>query len=69
MQVVSGLGITSDQFVDVCILCGCDYAGTIRGIGAVRALQLVQKHGAPHTWGFVPVRHHVSQRHGRQQCC
>jgi flap endonuclease-1 len=47
VQVISGLGITSEQFVDVCILCGCDYAGTIRGIGAVRALQLVQKHGAP----------------------
>lgn len=45
-QVIEELGITTDQFVDVCILCGCDYAGTIRGIGAVRALQLVQKHGA-----------------------
>ena len=31
-----------------CASCAAaDYAGTIRGIGAVRALQLVQKHGAP----------------------
>lgn len=30
------------QFIDFCILCGCDYAGTIRGIGPVRALQLIQ---------------------------
>lgn len=30
-QVLEGLGITADQFIDVCILCGCDYCGTIRG--------------------------------------
>jgi len=44
--VIEGLGISEDQFVDVCILCGCDYAGTIRGIGPTRALSLVQKHGS-----------------------
>ena len=27
------LKLTPEQFVDMCILCGCDYAGTIRGIG------------------------------------
>ncbi len=30
-QVLEGLGLTSDQFVDLCILCGCDYCGTIKG--------------------------------------
>ena len=44
--MIEGLGISEDQFVDVCILCGCDYAGTIRGIGPTRALSLVQKHGS-----------------------
>mmetsp|Transcript_8460 Transcript_8460/g.25346 ORF Transcript_8460/g.25346 Transcript_8460/m.25346 type:complete len:388 (+) Transcript_8460:369-1532(+) len=44
-QVLAGLGITADQFVDVCILCGCDYAGTIPKIGPKTALNLVQKHG------------------------
>ena len=34
-----------DQFVDMCILCGCDYVNNIRGIGPVRALQMIQKHG------------------------
>ena len=34
-----------DQFVDMCIMCGCDYVNNIRGIGPVRALQLIQKHG------------------------
>lgn len=30
-QVLEGLSLTSDQFVDLCILCGCDYCGTIKG--------------------------------------
>lgn len=73
VQVLEGLKLTSDQFVDLCILCGCDYLGTIKGvcpgehachiglaklqvhrlmpsryapgIGGVRALTLIQKHG------------------------
>ncbi|GLC37417.1 Elongation of fatty acids protein 2 [Pleodorina starrii] len=40
------LGLDTDQFIDLCILMGCDYCGTIRGIGAVRALQLIKKHGS-----------------------
>ena len=32
IQVLEGLGLTPDQFVDLCILCGCDYCGTIKGI-------------------------------------
>jgi flap endonuclease-1 len=32
------------QFIDLCILCGCDYTGTIRGIGPHRALELIRKH-------------------------
>ena len=37
-------GLLQEQFIDICILCGCDYAGTIRGIGPKRALQLVKEH-------------------------
>jgi 5'-3' exonuclease len=33
-----------EQFIDICILCGCDYCGTIRGIGPKRALQLIIEH-------------------------
>eukprot|EP00298_Acanthocystis_sp_HF-20_P006298 c16202_g1_i1.p1 GENE.c16202_g1_i1~~c16202_g1_i1.p1 ORF type:complete len:382 (+),score=179.00 c16202_g1_i1:51-1196(+) len=43
--VLEGLGLTSDQFIDLCILCGCDYCDSIRGIGPTRALQLIKKHG------------------------
>ena len=31
MQVLEGLQLTREQFIDVCILCGCDYCGSIRG--------------------------------------
>ena len=30
-KVLEGLTLTADQFVDLCILCGCDYCGSIRG--------------------------------------
>ncbi len=33
------------QFIDLCILLGCDYCDTIRGIGPKRALQLIKQYG------------------------
>ncbi|KAK9818555.1 hypothetical protein WJX74_006900 [Apatococcus lobatus] len=44
-KVLEGLGLTVDQFIDMCILCGCDYCGHIKGVGEKKALQLVQKFG------------------------
>lgn len=32
------------QFVDLCILLGCDYCDKIAGLGPKRALTLIQKH-------------------------
>lgn len=32
------------QFIDLCILLGCDYCDTIRGIGAKRAKDLIDKY-------------------------
>jgi flap endonuclease-1 len=29
--VLEGLGLTMEQFIDLCILAGCDYCDTIRG--------------------------------------
>lgn len=34
----------SRQFVDLCILLGCDYCEKICGLGPKRALKLIQKH-------------------------
>eukprot|EP01024_Parvocaulis_polyphysoides_P058448 TRINITY_DN6282_c0_g1_i5.p3 TRINITY_DN6282_c0_g1~~TRINITY_DN6282_c0_g1_i5.p3 ORF type:complete len:257 (-),score=21.54 TRINITY_DN6282_c0_g1_i5:349-1089(-) len=42
-EVLDDFNLTAAQFIDLCILCGCDYCGTIRGIGPIRALQLIQK--------------------------
>ncbi|GAB0492685.1 hypothetical protein MMPV_003953 [Pyropia vietnamensis] len=42
---LSGLDMTMAQFVDVCILCGCDYTDSIKGIGPTKALSLVRKFG------------------------
>lgn len=43
-KVLEGLGFDYDQFVDLCILLGCDYCDTIRGIGPVRAVELIAKY-------------------------
>jgi flap endonuclease-1 len=44
-KAIEGLGLTHDQFVDLCILLGCDYCDTIRGIGPKTALKLVREYG------------------------
>ena len=41
-----GLNISYDQFVDLCILLGCDYADTIKGVGPKTALKLIREHGS-----------------------
>ena len=45
-KVLAGLGLTPKQFIDMCILCGCDYCDTIRGIGPKTALKLIKEHGS-----------------------
>lgn len=37
------LDVTMDEFIDVCILCGCDYCSKIEGIGSVNALKLIKE--------------------------
>ena len=32
-----------DEFIDLCIMCGCDYTMTIGGIGPVKAFNLMQE--------------------------
>uniref|UniRef100_A0A4W5K9U6 Flap endonuclease 1 n=1 Tax=Hucho hucho TaxID=62062 RepID=A0A4W5K9U6_9TELE len=36
----------SHTFIDLCILLGCDYCGTIKGIGPKRAIDLIRQHGS-----------------------
>ncbi|CAL8070026.1 unnamed protein product [Orchesella dallaii] len=42
--VLEALQFTMDEFIDVCILLGCDYCDSIRGIGPKRALELMKSH-------------------------
>jgi len=43
-KVLQGLELTMDQFIDLCILLGCDYTDKIRGIGPKRALEFIKKY-------------------------
>lgn len=43
-QVLKGLNLTMDEFIDFCILCGCDYCDTIKGIGSKTAYNLIKEY-------------------------
>jgi len=45
-KVLQGLGITYDQFIDLCILLGCDYCGNIKGIGPKKSVELIKQYGS-----------------------
>ncbi|KAF1880297.1 hypothetical protein Lal_00048933 [Lupinus albus] len=45
-KILEGLNMTMDQFIDLCILSGCDYCENIRGIGGISALKLIRQHGS-----------------------
>merc|ERR1712060_819903 len=40
------LNVTMDQFINFCILCGCDYCDTIKGVGPSTAMKLIIQHGS-----------------------
>lgn len=44
-KALQGLELSHDQFVDLCIMLGCDYCDTIRGVGPKTALKLIREHG------------------------
>ncbi|KAL0966839.1 hypothetical protein UPYG_G00300770 [Umbra pygmaea] len=43
-KLLSILKVTHKEFVDLCILLGCDYCDKIAGFGPKRALTLIQRH-------------------------
>ena len=45
-KIRKGFGFTHKQFIDYCILCGCDYTDTVKGIGPKTAYTLLSKHGS-----------------------
>ncbi|KAF2445650.1 flap endonuclease 1 [Karstenula rhodostoma CBS 690.94] len=44
-KVLEGLDMKREQFVDLCILLGCDYVDPIKGVGPSTALKLIREHG------------------------
>ncbi|XP_048849473.1 probable flap endonuclease 1 homolog isoform X1 [Brienomyrus brachyistius] len=43
-KLLDVLQLTHKEFVDLCILLGCDYCEKIQGLGPKRALKLIQQH-------------------------
>jgi flap endonuclease-1 len=43
-KVLEGLEMDRAQFIDLCILLGCDYVDPIKGIGPNTALKLIREH-------------------------
>ncbi|XP_065064849.1 flap endonuclease 1-like [Rhopilema esculentum] len=43
-QVLSGLELSQEEFIDLCILLGCDYCNSIKGIGPKKAITLIKQH-------------------------
>jgi flap endonuclease-1 len=41
-EVLSGFDMNMTEFIDLCILCGCDYSQSIGNIGPVTAFKLMQ---------------------------
>lgn len=46
------------QFIDLCILLGCDYLEPIKGVGPKTALKLVREHG-----GLKEVLEHLKEKY------
>ncbi|GAA5813698.1 hypothetical protein MFLAVUS_007184 [Mucor flavus] len=71
-RALEGLELDMSQFTDLCILMGCDYTQTIKGIGPLNAYRLIkeykcieeavkhltpkQKEGIPENWNFTDAR-------------
>lgn len=70
-KIIDGLGLGShDEFIDLCILMGCDYCDSIKGIGGKKGLELIKKYksiekivenltnkeGVPEEWPFERAR-------------
>ncbi|KAI6178752.1 Flap endonuclease 1 [Aphelenchoides besseyi] len=43
-KILAGLDLTYEQFIDLCIMLGCDYCGSIKGIGQKKAMELIRQY-------------------------
>lgn len=56
-KVLEGMNLTMDQFIDLCILLGCDYLEPVKGIGPKTAFKLIKDHG-----NIEAIREHLEER-------
>jgi|TARA_X000001036_G_scaffold303549_1_gene282565 flap endonuclease-1 len=49
-DILQGLKLNHDEFIDFCILCGCDYCGTIPKVGPVGAYAAITKFKSIEKW-------------------
>lgn len=45
-KALEGLEMDMSQFIDLCILLGCDYLEPIKGVGPKSALKLIREYGS-----------------------
>jgi flap endonuclease-1 len=45
-EILANLGVTMEKFVDICIMCGCDYTTKIRNMNCRNSLQLILQWGS-----------------------
>jgi len=43
-RILAELELSHDEFIDLCILLGCDYCDSIKGIGPKRAIDLIKQY-------------------------
>ena len=43
-KILEELQLSKEEFIDLCILMGCDYCESIKGIGPKKALDLITQH-------------------------
>lgn len=43
-KILEDFKMNHDEFIDMCILCGCDYCPTIPKVGPVRAMKFIHKY-------------------------
>lgn len=43
-KALDGLELTREQFIDLCILLGCDYCDSIRGIGPKKSMEYIREY-------------------------
>uniref|UniRef100_A0A6C0D0N4 XPG N-terminal domain-containing protein n=1 Tax=viral metagenome TaxID=1070528 RepID=A0A6C0D0N4_9ZZZZ len=45
-KTINLLGLTNEQFIELCVLCGCDYCKNIPRIGSITSYKIIKKYGS-----------------------